>query len=433
MALLAQACVLGLHAHVGQTLELVREALAADAAFDGLAMATAQLGPALGVARAARGPPARRPARRCCAQPMRGRSTSAASSRGRSASRPQRWARWSRCASCSSARPGRVWTPSCSGRWCSGCEASHDVALVRGGAAGLAYSSGRTDSAGLARSVAGHLSGTSTAADAVGFLRGLLQTAREAAWQERGLLASIDGRLASWDAETFIAHLPELRLAFAAMTPHETDRIARAVARTARRGGAGRGCSCATSTRSRWPRHLAVSRAAAALLARDGLAGLGGERVSGVDRWRLVLGRYAARSLGAAAPGSDERPGWRQPSTSSTAASTRGAGCGPTTSDRDGSEDSQPHLVTWLGEVRELFPRETAEVVEKHALDRYGLIELVTDPQTLERLEPSEQLLKTLLALSGHLDDEVLVVARRIIRQVVEELRRASRSTCAAR
>jgi Mg-chelatase subunit ChlD len=77
-----------------------------------------------------------------------------------------------------------------------------------------------------------------------------------------------------------------------------------------------------------------------------------------------------------------------------------------------------------LSEVRELFPRETAEIVERHALDRYGLTELITDPGTLERLEPDEDLLKTLLALKGHLGEETLVVARRIIRQVVEELRR---------
>ena len=87
-------------------------------------------------------------------------------------------------------------------------------------------------------------------------------------------------------------------------------------------------------------------------------------------------------------------------------------------------DDSQPTLVGWLGEVRELFPRETAEVIERHALDRYGLVDLVTDPETLERLEPNEQLLKTLLSLKGHLGAEVLEVARRIIRQVVEELRR---------
>jgi Mg-chelatase subunit ChlD len=85
---------------------------------------------------------------------------------------------------------------------------------------------------------------------------------------------------------------------------------------------------------------------------------------------------------------------------------------------------SQLTLVTWLGEVRELFPNETVEVIEKHALDRYGLTELITDPQTLERLEPNQQLLRTLLTLRGHLKGEVLDVARRIIKRVVEDLRR---------
>src|SRR6201999_1993420 len=55
---------------------------------------------------------------------------------------------------------------------------------------------------------------------------------------------------------------------------------------------------------------------------------------------------------------------------------------------------------------------------------RYGLTELVTDPKTLQRLEPNQQLLRTLLTLRGHLQGEVLDVARRIIRKVVEEIRR---------
>ena len=145
--------------------------------------------------------------------------------------------------------------------------------------------------------------------------------------------------------------------------------------------------------------------------------------MSGVERWRLVLGRYAAQSLGSAAPGSEAA---RMEATLDYlyGREYEGRGLRPDEIGPGGSEDSHPHLVTWLGEVRELFPRETAEVVEQHALDRYGLTELVTDPQTLERLEPSEQLLKTLLALKGHLNEEVLVVARRIIRQVVDELRR---------
>jgi Mg-chelatase subunit ChlD len=83
---------------------------------------------------------------------------------------------------------------------------------------------------------------------------------------------------------------------------------------------------------------------------------------------------------------------------------------------------SQLTIPYWLSEVRKLFPKETVETIEKHALDRYGMTELVTDQQTLEKLEPNMDLLKMILTFKGHMKGEVLNSARRIIRQVVEEL-----------
>lgn len=145
-------------------------------------------------------------------------------------------------------------------------------------------------------------------------------------------------------------------------------------------------------------------------------------------RWRLVLGRYAEPGLPRQAGGLQGAHGRMDRALEylyGREYKGRGLREGGGAQGSHGSlEASQPTLVTWLGEVRELFPRETVEVIEKHALDRYGLTELVTDPQTLERLEPNPQLLRTLLALRGHLQEDVLHVARRIIRQVVEEIRR---------
>lgn len=145
--------------------------------------------------------------------------------------------------------------------------------------------------------------------------------------------------------------------------------------------------------------------------------------MSTTDRWRLVLGRYAASRLplSSGAGGDLER----MEGTLEYLYGREYEGRGGRPELGPGSlDDSQLTLVDWLGDVRELFPRETSEVIEKHALDRYELTELVTDPQTLERLEPSEHLLRTLLMLKNHLGGEVLLVARRIIAQVVEELRR---------
>lgn len=142
-----------------------------------------------------------------------------------------------------------------------------------------------------------------------------------------------------------------------------------------------------------------------------------------VSRWRLVLGKYAEQSL----PGSGGLQGGdaRLDRALEYLYGREYQGRGLREGVAPGSLDpSQLTLVTWLNQVRELFPQDTVEVIEKHALDRYGMTELVTDPQTLERLEPNQQLLRTLLSLRGHLKGDVLHLARRIIRKVVEDIRR---------
>lgn len=268
--MLAQACMLGLHGQVDETLALVREALAADATFDGLATATAQLGLLW---------ESREPleARRLAALPAAlatayqravflGRELTGQECEPVSAVEALVNLRELLVSEAGAGLDAEIYW-----QMVDRLGAHHDVALVRGGAVGLGYSAGRVGGAALGRAVHGHLSGTSTASDAVGFLRGLLITAREAAWQEPALLTALDVRLGGWDPQTFVAHLPELRLAFAGMTPMETDRIARSVAGL--HGAAELGTLLNREVdEGTVQRHLALSGVAAALLARDGLA-----------------------------------------------------------------------------------------------------------------------------------------------------------------
>lgn len=106
----------------------------------------------------------------------------------------------------------------------------HDRPLVRGAATGLASAAGRLSLDDLTRDVAGHLSSSIPAHDAVAFIQGLFATAREAVWQASGVVEELDRRLTGWDESTFLRALPNLRLAFADLTPRETDRVAEIVA-----------------------------------------------------------------------------------------------------------------------------------------------------------------------------------------------------------
>ncbi|WP_415839392.1 DUF5682 family protein [Nocardioides zeicaulis] len=108
---------------------------------------------------------------------------------------------------------------------------AHDLPLVRGTAAGLSHAAGRLDAESLRRDVVGHLAGSLPPETSVGFVRGLIGAAREVTWQEQDLLPGLDRLVGDWSEEVFLEHLPELRLAFSALTPAETDRVAAVVAR----------------------------------------------------------------------------------------------------------------------------------------------------------------------------------------------------------
>ena len=142
-------------------------------------------------------------------------------------------------------------------------------------------------------------------------------------------------------------------------------------------------------------------------------------------RWRLVLGKYARDQLNVGLSVEQQRVEQALDFLYSREYQGRGVRDeldqpgAPTA----GMEPTQLTVPGWLNEVRELFPKETVALIEKHALERYGLTELVTDAEILRRLEPNFDLLKLLLTFRGHLKGEVLNEARRVIRSVVEEIK----------
>ncbi len=91
--------------------------------------------------------------------------------------------------------------------------------------------------------------------------------------------------------------------------------------------------------------------------------------------------------------------------------------------DRAGGKDASRLTVpSWLQKIKKLFPKQTVEVMERHALEKYNMTELLTDPEVLQKLEPNRDLLKTILTLKHMMKGRVLEMAKEIVRKVADEL-----------
>ncbi|MEO6082010.1 MAG: VWA domain-containing protein [Umezawaea sp.] len=138
--------------------------------------------------------------------------------------------------------------------------------------------------------------------------------------------------------------------------------------------------------------------------------------MTGLERWRLILGAPADPHCGlgdGAAAGQDAALEWlygRDPDLD--ARDVRRAGQG----------ESVLTTVRWLDEIHRLFPKETVERLERDAVERYDITEIVTDPEVLERIEPNAALLRAVLRTKHLMNPNVLAMARRIVAAVVEEL-----------
>ena len=150
-----------------------------------------------------------------------------------------------------------------------------DLAPALAGAiAALAYLAGLRDAAFLVERVVGHLAGAyANPGDNVAVLNGVAAISPELLWRSPELLAAIDALIAGMDEARFIEQLPHLRLAFAALNPHETDQAATQIAA---RNGADAGALLAPVTygvsQEELLANLALSEKIKASLAEDGIS-----------------------------------------------------------------------------------------------------------------------------------------------------------------
>lgn len=148
--------------------------------------------------------------------------------------------------------------------------------------------------------------------------------------------------------------------------------------------------------------------------------------MSTLARWRVLLGRERAEQHGLGSGGdeaalaADDAELVRAGELLDFLFAER-----TSTSSRRGGTGSRDGLTvsSWVDEVRELFPNSAREVLEAELVRRRGLAELLHRPDVLERIEPTVELVKTLLTHRELLNEQTRVLARKIIDQVVAELR----------
>lgn len=89
-----------------------------------------------------------------------------------------------------------------------------------------------------------------------------------------------------------------------------------------------------------------------------------------------------------------------------------------------GLGSSAPSVARWLGDIRRYFPTSVVQVMQRDAIERLDLQQLILEPELLGALEPDVHLASLLVELNELLPDETRATARAIVRSIVEQLER---------
>jgi Mg-chelatase subunit ChlD len=139
-------------------------------------------------------------------------------------------------------------------------------------------------------------------------------------------------------------------------------------------------------------------------------------------RWRLVLGGEAEGSSGGTGNGEGEGIGFSlggddlgiDRALEALYDSERSGGLGA----------SSPKVARWLGDIRSYFPSSIVRVMQKDALERLNLTQMLLEPEMLEQVDADVHLVSTLLSLNKVIPEKTKDTARQVVRKVVEELER---------
>ena len=144
-------------------------------------------------------------------------------------------------------------------------------------------------------------------------------------------------------------------------------------------------------------------------------------------RWRLVLGAaddagdgtdaVASGVAGVQLDSTDARVDAALAAVYDTRPGQRGGG-----GRAGGLGSSAPSVARWLGDIRRYFPVSVVQVLQRDAIDRLNLRQLLLEPEMLRAVEPDLHLVTLLVELNRLLPDTTRATARQVVAQVVAQI-----------
>lgn len=142
--------------------------------------------------------------------------------------------------------------------------------------------------------------------------------------------------------------------------------------------------------------------------------GLSAEKAR-LERWRLVLGKEADASCGKLTgdAGSMDKA-------MSTLYDAEGSD--ESMSRKGGRGKSNPNVARWLGDIRKYFPAKVVQVMQRDAMEKLNLQQMMLEPEMLELIQPDIHMVANLISFASQIPSETKQTARIVVKKVCEEL-----------
>jgi Mg-chelatase subunit ChlD len=142
-------------------------------------------------------------------------------------------------------------------------------------------------------------------------------------------------------------------------------------------------------------------------------------------RWRLILGKAAEEELGETTGVYTEMDNALSFLYDNTETSSESGGNNGNQGGKHGGKGkSSPKISKWLGDIRSLFPEDCVRIIERDAIKRKGLNQLLFEPEIFKNITPDIHMVGTILSLKNLVPEKSKEAVREYVRSVVEEIKR---------